>query len=106
MPAHDPPVIEARGLTKRYGEFVAVAGIDFEIRRGECFGFLGPNGAGKTTTMRMITRASPVSGGALRVLGLDAASGRDDRALKRSIGVVPQETNLDEELSVRAILSV
>src|SRR5439155_19011028 len=98
--------VEAKGLEKRYGSFTAVAGVDFEIARGECFGFLGPNGAGKTTTMRMIYRASRVDGGRLTVLGHDAASGREDRALKRRIGVVPQEDNLDQELSVRENLAV
>ena len=55
MPA---PVIEATGLTKRYGDFTAVDGIDFAIEPGEAFGFLGPNGAGKSTTMRMIAATS------------------------------------------------
>src|SRR5437667_12897883 len=93
--------VEAKGLEKRYGSFTAVAGIDFEIRRGECFGFLGPNGAGKTTTMRMIYRASRVDGGSLLVLGHDAASGAEDRALKQRIGLIPQEDNLDPDLPAR-----
>ncbi len=103
-----PPeiAVEAQGLEKRYGDLAAVAGIDFEIRRGECFGFLGPNGAGKTTTMRMIYRASPLAGGRLRVLGLEVGAGERDRELKRRIGVVPQEDNLDQELSVRENLRV
>ncbi|MCC6575103.1 MAG: ABC transporter ATP-binding protein [Planctomycetes bacterium] len=96
----------AKGLRKKFGDFVAVDGIDFEIARGECFGFLGPNGAGKTTTMRMIYRASPVSGGELTVLGEDAASGKKDHAIKRVVGVVPQENNLDTELSVRENLEI
>jgi lipooligosaccharide transport system ATP-binding protein len=99
--------VEAKGLSKRYGDLVAVDGIDFEIRRGECFGFLGPNGAGKTTTMRMIYRASPVGGGVLRILGHDVSrGGAADRAVKGSLGVVPQEDNLDQELSVRENLEV
>ena len=61
-------MIEARGLTKRYGDFTAVDGIDFAVERGETFGFLGPNGAGKSSTMRMIGAVSPVSDGMLRVL--------------------------------------
>jgi lipooligosaccharide transport system ATP-binding protein len=65
----ESPVITAIGLSKRYGALTAVAGIDFEIRRGECFGFLGPNGAGKTTTMKMIYGAAAVGGGSLRILG-------------------------------------
>ena len=65
------PLITARGLTKRFGEFVAVDGVDFDVAAGESFGFLGPNGAGKTSTMRMIGCVSPISGGTLRVMGLD-----------------------------------
>ena len=99
-------VVEAVGLKKTYGEFVAVDGIDFEIRRGECFGFLGPNGAGKTTTMRMIYRASPLTDGSLVVLGHEARGGQNDRLIKARIGVVPQEDNLDQELTVRENLSL
>jgi lipooligosaccharide transport system ATP-binding protein len=91
--------VEARGLVKRYGEFTAVRGIDFEVQPGECFGFLGPNGAGKTSTMKAIYGLAEVDGGELRVLGLDARTER--RAIKARIGVVPQEQNLDGELSVR-----
>ena len=65
------PLVHARGLVKRFGELVAVDGVDFDVERGEAFGFLGPNGAGKTSTMRMIGCVSPPSGGTLRILGLD-----------------------------------
>jgi lipooligosaccharide transport system ATP-binding protein len=92
------PLIEARGLTKRFGEFTAVDGIDFTVERGETFGFLGPNGAGKTSTMRMIGAVSPVSGGTLRALGLDP--GVDGPAIKARMGVVPQQDTLDFELTV------
>jgi lipooligosaccharide transport system ATP-binding protein len=98
--------VEATHLRKDYGERVAVRDITFSIEAGSCFGFLGPNGAGKSTTMRMIYRATPVGGGALRVLGLDAASGRYDREIKRRIGVVHQEDNLDQELNVEETLEV
>jgi len=98
------PAIEAKGLRKTYGDFVAVDGIDFTIQRGECFGFLGPNGAGKTTTMRMIGCAGPSNGGSLKVLGLDPM--RQARRIKRRIGVVPQEDNLDYELTTRENLEV
>jgi lipooligosaccharide transport system ATP-binding protein len=91
--------VEARGLVKRYGDVVAVRGIDFEVRAGECFGFLGPNGAGKTSTMKAIYGLANVDGGELRVLGLDARTAR--REIKARIGVVPQEQNLDGELTVR-----
>jgi lipooligosaccharide transport system ATP-binding protein len=91
-------LIHARGLTKRFGGFTAVDGIDFDVAPGESFGFLGPNGAGKTTAMRMISCVSPVTGGTLRVLGLDPAT--HAASIKARIGVVPQEDQLDNELSV------
>jgi lipooligosaccharide transport system ATP-binding protein len=93
-----PALVAARGLTKRFGRYVAVDGVDFEVRRGEVFGFLGPNGAGKTTTMRMIACVSPVTGGDLSVLGMDPA--HDGPAIRARLGVVPQEDNLDTELTV------
>jgi lipooligosaccharide transport system ATP-binding protein len=96
--------VAARGLRKRYGELTAVDGVDFEVRKGECFGFLGPNGAGKTTTMKMIYGLAAVDEGELSVLGLDARTQR--REVKAHIGVVPQEQNLDRELSVRQNLEV
>jgi lipooligosaccharide transport system ATP-binding protein len=91
-------MIEARALEKRFGSFVAVAGVDFAIERGEAFGFLGPNGAGKTSTMRMIGCVSPRSGGELHVLGLDPE--HDGPRIRSRLGVVPQEDNLDTELTV------
>ena len=94
----------AQGLLKRFGERVAVDGIDLTIHRGERFGFLGPNGAGKTTTMRMMGALSPRDGGELSVLGLDPEI--EPRALKRRLGVVAQETTLDLELTVRENLEV
>jgi lipooligosaccharide transport system ATP-binding protein len=91
--------VHARDLSKSYGERVAVAGIDFDVEPGICFGFLGPNGAGKTTTMKMIYGLATVDGGELTVLGMDAI--RERREIKSRIGVVPQETNLDADLTVR-----
>ncbi|HEV8360667.1 MAG TPA: ABC transporter ATP-binding protein [Candidatus Thermoplasmatota archaeon] len=92
-------VVEARGLTKRFGGLLAVDRLDLAIEGGTCFGFLGPNGAGKTSTMRMIGGTSPPTAGELRVFGLDVASRRAE--IKRRLGVVPQENNLDDELTVR-----
>ncbi len=89
----------ARGLTKSFGDFVAVDHVDFLVRRGEVFGFLGPNGAGKTSTMRMVSCLSPVSGGELSVLGMDP--GASGPAIRARLGLVPQEDTLDLELSVR-----
>jgi lipooligosaccharide transport system ATP-binding protein len=93
-----PALIEARQLTKQFGEFTAVDAIDFAVEDGESFGFLGPNGAGKTSTMRMIGAVSPVSSGSLSVLGLDPE--HQGPQLRARLGVVPQEDNLDQELTV------
>ena len=97
-------IIRARKLLKRFDGFTAVDGIDFSVRRGECFGFLGPNGAGKTTTVRMISCVSPVTEGELVVDCLDVR--RESRRIKSLLGVVPQEDNLDPDLSVRQNLAV
>ena len=96
------PMIRAVGLRKSFvskqGTVEAVKGIDVEVRRGESFGFLGPNGAGKSSTMRMVAAVSPVSGGTLRILGLDPAT--DGPEIRARIGVCPQEDTLDTELNV------
>ncbi|HUF01157.1 MAG TPA: ABC transporter ATP-binding protein [Gaiellaceae bacterium] len=92
-------LIHARSLVKRFGDFTAVDAIDFDLRRGEAFGFLGPNGAGKTSTMRMIGCVSPVTDGTLRVFGLDPA--KDGVTIRGRLGVVPQLDTLDMELTVR-----
>jgi lipooligosaccharide transport system ATP-binding protein len=103
-------LVQAEGLTKIYPprdglpEFRAVDGIDFELRRGEAFGFLGPNGAGKSTTMRMIAATSPRSGGTLRVLGMDPET--HGSAIRARLGVVPQDDALDRELTVRENLYI
>ena len=92
------PLIHARGLTKTYGDFVAVDGIDFDVAKGESFGFLGPNGAGKSTTMRIIGATSVRTSGTLTILGKDPeVNGPQIRA---HLGVVPQQDNLDMELTV------
>jgi lipooligosaccharide transport system ATP-binding protein len=92
------PLIRARGLTKTYGDFVAVDNIDFDVAKGESFGFLGPNGAGKSTTMRIIGATSVRTSGTLTILGKDPeVNGPQIRA---HLGVVPQQDNLDNELTV------
>ena len=92
------PLIHARGLTKTYGDFVAVDGINFDVAKGESFGFLGPNGAGKSTTMRIIGATSVRTSGTLTILGKDPeVNGPQIRA---HLGVVPQQDNLDNELTV------
>lgn len=104
MSSPNAPMIRARSLTKRFGERVAVSGIDFDVNPGEFFGFLGPNGAGKTTTMRMIAGVSPRSSGELEILGGDPD--RDGARIRAEIGVVHQQETLDQELTVRENLLV
>ena len=98
------PLIHARGLTKAFGSFTAVDGIDFDVASGEAFGFLGPNGAGKTTAMRMIGCVSPPSAGELTVLGMDPRTHGSE--IRARIGVVPQQDTLDTELTVRENLLI
>ncbi len=100
----EAPIIAARGLTKRFGSFEAVKGIDFAVERGRCIGLLGPNGAGKTTTMRMIMGLSTVTAGELTVFGVPVQ--QMTRAVKARIGLVPQDNNLDPDISVRENLTV
>jgi lipooligosaccharide transport system ATP-binding protein len=97
--ATELPLVHARGLIKRFGDLVAVDGIDFDVQKGEAFGFLGPNGAGKTSTMRMIGCVSPPSGGELTILGLDPVDHGPE--IRGRLGVVPQQDTLDFELTVR-----
>jgi len=97
-------LVRARGLTKRFGNFTAVDGIDFDLFRGEAFGFLGPNGAGKSSTMRMLGCVSPPTIGDLTILGGDPV--RDGAAIRARLGVVPQDDTLDNELTVRENLLV
>jgi lipooligosaccharide transport system ATP-binding protein len=97
-------LVRARGLRKKYGEFTAVDGVDFDVQAGQAFGFLGPNGAGKSSTMRMIQCVSPPSAGELSVLGMDPAT--CGPRIRARLGVVSQEDTLDAELTVRENLLV
>ena len=120
IPAMADSLVRARALTKRFGDFVAVDGVDFDVHAGEAFGFLGPNGAGKSSTMRMIGAVSPISGGSLSVLGMDPERSRhrarrgvlgmdperQGPAIRARLGVVPQENNLDTELPVEENLLI
>ncbi len=99
-----PKPIVARSLTKTFGDFTAVNGIDLDVEPGESFAMLGPNGAGKSSTMKMISTVSPVTSGDLIVLGGDPTS--DGPAIRGQLGVVPQDDNLDEELTLRENLLV
>ena len=98
------PLIVAEGLTKRFGSFTAVDGVDFRVERGEAFGFLGPNGAGKSSTMRMIGCVAPITSGTLRILGMDPAV--DGPRIRGRLGVVPQQDTLDVEMTVRENLYI
>jgi lipooligosaccharide transport system ATP-binding protein len=92
------PLITARGLTKKFDEFIAVDEIDFEVAKGESFGLLGPNGAGKSTTMRIIGATSQRTSGDLTILGMDPE--KFGPQIRAHLGVVPQQDNLDMQLSV------
>jgi lipooligosaccharide transport system ATP-binding protein len=104
MPPGAEPLVSARGLTKRFGDFTAVDSVDFDVLPGRAFGFLGPNGAGKTSTMRMIACSSPVTSGELTVIGMNPRT--QAREIKARLGVVPQIDNLDTELTVRENLEM
>ena len=90
------------GLVKRYGDVVAVAGLDLEVRTGECFGLLGPNGAGKTTTIEILEGLLAPDEGTVEVLG--RGWGRGDEALRQRLGIQLQETRLNERLTVEETL--
>ena len=92
-------MIKIENLTKRFGERIAVAGIDLEIKRGEIFGLLGPNGAGKTTTVRILTLLSKKKSGSVKICGYDIE--KDSERIKELIGVVPQHMSLDQDLTGR-----
>ncbi|MEM1049739.1 MAG: ribosome-associated ATPase/putative transporter RbbA [Pseudomonadota bacterium] len=98
------PVITARGLTRRFGDFTAVDSVDFSIRRGEIFGFLGSNGCGKSTTMKMLTGLLPASAGQATLFGkpVDAR----DREMRREIGYMSQAFSLYGELTVHQNLAL
>jgi ABC-2 type transport system ATP-binding protein len=98
------PVIRVRGLTKRYGDVQAVAGIDFDVAKGEIFGLLGPNGAGKTTTVEILEGLRKPDGGEVDVLGVDVT--RDADALKPRIGVSLQTAALYPKLTVTELVDL
>jgi ABC-2 type transport system ATP-binding protein len=94
--------VVCRGLEKRYGDVVAVAGLDLEVRSGECFGLLGPNGAGKTTTIEILEGLLEQDAGDVEVLGM--RWGADDQALRQRLGIQLQETQLNEKLAVEEVV--
>jgi ABC-2 type transport system ATP-binding protein len=104
MDSISEPVISVRGLVKRYGGHEAVAGIDFEVRRGEIFAFLGPNGAGKTTTVEILEGFRSRTGGEVTVLGQDPATAGG--AWRDRVGVVLQESEPETDLTVRECMAL
>lgn len=96
--------IKAERIVKKFGNFIAVNGISFQIKQGETFAILGENGAGKSTTMRMIACRSPLTSGELSVFGLNVK--QNERQIRSLLGIVPQENNLDPDLNVRENLLV
>ena len=98
------PIVQARHLEKHFARFTAVKDVSFTIPRGKCFGFLGPNGAGKTTILRILLGLSPATGGQLKVFDLDIQ--QQAREIRRRIGVVPQQDNLDPDFTVRENLQI
>src|SRR5215510_5125023 len=97
--ATDTAVIEASGLTKKFGELEAVKGIDLDVRRGEIFGFLGPNGAGKSTTINILCTLLRPTGGQATVAGFDVD--RQQADVRARIGLVFQDPSLDSQLTAR-----
>ncbi|MBI5710062.1 MAG: ABC transporter ATP-binding protein [Candidatus Eisenbacteria bacterium] len=100
-----PAALSCRGLVKRYGDVVAVDGLDLEVRPGECFGLLGPNGAGKTTTIEILEGLNRPDAGEVSVLGEAWGRGRD-RALRQRLGIQLQETKLNDKLSVEETVTL
>src|SRR5512139_3119331 len=96
--------ITLRGVIKRFGDLTAVDGLDLEVPAGICLGLLGPNGAGKSTTLRLLTAQARADEGSIEVLGLPIP--RRSKAARALMGVVPQQDNLDEELTAQENLEV
>jgi ABC-2 type transport system ATP-binding protein len=100
---HTTPAIEVLGLTKKFGGFVAVNDVNFEVQRGEIFGFLGPNGAGKTTTIRMLLGLLTPTGGTAKVVGYDVV--KESEAMRKRIGYMSQKFSLYGDLTVEENLN-
>ncbi|HSW02558.1 MAG TPA: ABC transporter ATP-binding protein [Sedimentisphaerales bacterium] len=97
--------IETRGLSRRFGEVVAVDDLDLRVEKGTFYGFLGPNGAGKSTTIKMLTGLLAPSGGVMRILDQDLSDGNGAREIKRRVGVVPEQLGLFDNLTGREYLT-
>src|ERR1043166_6200601 len=102
-----PPAIQCSGLIKRYGDLIAVNGLDLRVETGECFGLLGPNGAGKTTTVEILEGLTPPDGGTVEVLGRQwsqRGTARSDHDLRQRLGIQLQETQFSEKMTVHETL--
>jgi ABC-2 type transport system ATP-binding protein len=100
-----PPALQCRGLVKRYGQLVAVDGLDLEVARGECFGLLGPNGAGKTTTIEILEGLLTANAGEVELLGMHWGRGNDVE-LRERLGIQLQETKLSDKYSVEETVTL
>lgn len=92
-----PPILDVQNLSKKFGDFTAVNGVSFQVKKGKIFGFLGPNGAGKTTTIKMLTTLLKPTGGRILLNGWDPV--KDQSKVRRSFGIVFQDSSLDDELT-------
>jgi ABC-2 type transport system ATP-binding protein len=97
--------IETQGLTRRFGQLIAVNGLDLRVERGTFYGFLGPNGAGKSTTIKMLTGLLGPDGGVIRILDQDISDAKKAIEVRRHIGVVPEQLALFENLTAREYLT-
>src|SRR5437016_5348942 len=97
--------IETSGLTRRFGDFCAVDGLDLQVDRGKFYGFLGPNGAGKSTTIKMLTGLLAPTSGSMRILGDEMRDPDKAREIKRRVGVVPENLALFDNLTAREYLT-
>ena len=95
------PIVQVENLTKRYGPLTAVDGVSFQLEKGSVFAFLGPNGAGKTTTVEILECLRSPTGGSARVLGYDVSKRSDQAQIRKQIGVLPQDFNAIDRLTVR-----
>jgi ABC-2 type transport system ATP-binding protein len=102
-PEPAPPAVDVTGLSHRFGDHVAVDGLDLRVSPGECFGLLGPNGAGKTTTRRVLNTLYPPQSGSVRVFGLDVRA--QAMAVRRMLGYVPQQLSIEGALTGRENVS-
>ena len=99
------PAIETSGLTRHFGDFCAVEGLNLQVDRGKFYGFLGPNGAGKSTTIKMLTGLLAPTSGSMRILGEGLRDADQAREIKRRVGVVPENLALFDNLTAREYLT-